>query len=230
MTGQDNDPTPNRSRRRLSNTALTVAIGAFVTAGILIVGVTVLASSLESTVAEATQGTTATSAVQPTPPKAVSTQPGLAPPATTTITPSTTSTSATPIAANKTAKEAVPLKVEVGDCVVLDPDPAKVGKTACGSPDSTYRVVDKGGEGASCPADSDHSHSVDKTTLCLDIDWTVGSCMALEPAPARIPCTSADGVKVVAVKQNTTEVDTCPDADRGFVYSERKFVVCFADL
>ncbi|WP_369023833.1 LppU/SCO3897 family protein [Nocardia cyriacigeorgica] len=231
MSGNDN-PTPSRSRRRMTNTALIVAIGAFVTAGILIVGVTVLASSFESTVAEAKQGATSTTAATTTassPAKpAPATQPGLAPPVTTTS--KTTTTSATPIAANKTAKEAVALKVDVGDCVVLDPDPKKVGTTACGSPDSTYRVVDKTGEGGSCPSDADHSHSVDKTTLCLDIDWTVGSCMTLKPTPARIPCTSPDGVKVVAVKQNTTEVDTCPDADRGFVYSERKFVICFADL
>ncbi|MFE3444439.1 hypothetical protein ACFXNW_15530 [Nocardia sp. NPDC059180] len=230
MNGQDNNPTQSRSRRRLSNTALTVAIGAFVTAGILIVGVSVLASSLESTVAEAKQGTISTTSAQPAPPTTGSTQPGLAPPVTAATTTPATSTSATPIAGNKPAKEAVAIKVDVGDCVVLDPDPAKVGKTDCGSPDSTYKVVDKGGEGTSCPSDSDHSHSVDKTTLCLDIDWTVGSCMTLKPAPTRIPCTSADGVKVVAVKQNTTEVDTCPNADRGFVYSERKFVICFADL
>ncbi|BDU08452.1 hypothetical protein IU485_10695 [Nocardia cyriacigeorgica] len=230
MSGHDN-PTPSRNRRRMTNTALIVAIGAFVTAGILIVGVSVLASSFESTVAEAKQGATATSTstVASTSAKpAPATQPGLAPPVTTTS--KTTTTSATPIAANKTAKEAVALQVDVGDCVILDPDPKKVGKTACGSPDSTYKVVDKAGEGGSCPSDADHSHSVDKTTLCLDIDWTIGSCMTLKPSPTRIPCTASDGVKVVAVKQNTTEVDTCPNADRGFVYSERKFVICFADL
>ncbi|WP_228815147.1 LppU/SCO3897 family protein [Nocardia cyriacigeorgica] len=222
-------PAPNRTRRRLTNSALIVAIGAFVTAGILIVGVSVLASSFESTVAEAKQevSATATTTASPTP-KTPLKQPGLAPvPPPTTTTPQT---SASPVADNKTAKEAVAVQVNVGDCVVLDPDPKKVGKTACGSADSTYKVVDKGTEASTCPSDADRSHSVDKTTLCLDIDWTVGSCMTLKPSPTRIPCTSPDGVKVVAVQQNTTNVDTCPDADRGFVYSERKFVICFADL
>ncbi|NEW40825.1 hypothetical protein GV794_08570 [Nocardia cyriacigeorgica] len=229
MTEPDNNQAPSRSRRRLSNTALTVAIGAFVTAGILIVGVSVLVSSFESTVAEAKQDATTTSVARTSAPTSGSKQPGVAPPPVTTTTTSAP-TSASAAAANKSAKEAVAVKVNVGDCVVLDPDPAKVGKTDCGSDDSTYKVVDKAAEGASCPSDADHSHSIDKTTLCLDIDWTVGSCMALKPSPTRIPCTAADGVKVVAVKQNTTEVDTCPNADRGFVYSERKFVICFADL
>ena len=51
--------------------------------------------------------------------------------------------------------------------------------------------------------------------------------------PKRIDCTTRgtpNGVKVVEVKQHTTNVNTCSMSDRGIVYRQRQFVVCVARL
>ncbi|MFQ6398472.1 hypothetical protein ACLMAJ_34160 [Nocardia sp. KC 131] len=135
-------------------------------------------------------------------------------------------------ARGETGKQIVRLDINPGDCVELTGagDTTALGKTACGSANSAYKIIAKA---AQCPTDADRTfHQTPDSALCLDIDWVVGGCMELTPDnPKRIDCAtpgSHDGARVVEVKQNTIDVNTCSKGDRGIVYHERKFVVCVA--
>lgn len=129
------------------------------------------------------------------------------------------------------------LKVEVGDCVEIghNGDTTTLGKAACGSATSNYKIIDKASENAACPSDADRTlndtlRGINRAALCLDIDWVVGGCMdPNKDNPKRIDCTAKgipNGVRVVEVKQNTTNVNVCSASDRGIVYQQRQFVVC----
>lgn len=138
-------------------------------------------------------------------------------------------------------KIATGLKVNVGDCVQIgrNGDTATIGKAPCGSPSSNYKVIEKAPENAACPSDADRPfndtlHGVNRAALCLDIDWVIGGCMELvQDNPKRIDCAAKgtpNGVRVVEIKQNTTNVNVCSTSDRGIVYQQRQFVVCVARL
>ncbi|MEU0501640.1 hypothetical protein [Nocardia sp. NPDC005998] len=129
------------------------------------------------------------------------------------------------------------LKVEVGDCVEIghNGDAVTLGKAACGSATSNYKVIDKASENAVCASDADRTlndtlRGINRAALCLDIDWVVGGCMdPNKDNPKRVDCAAKgipDGVRVVDVKQNTTNVNVCSASDRGIVYQQRQFVVC----
>ncbi|WP_378734282.1 hypothetical protein [Nocardia brasiliensis] len=133
-------------------------------------------------------------------------------------------------------KSAAVLPVDVGECVELHGtgEHTVFGKTACGSANSTYRIIEKAPPNAHCPSDADHTYHHTGTALCLDIDWIVDGCMQLVPhQPKRVDCTVRgvpDAVKVVEIKQATTDVNACTSGDRGIVYHQRQFVVCVARL
>ncbi|WP_148306688.1 hypothetical protein [Nocardia nova] len=145
-----------------------------------------------------------------------------------------------PLILNKGADEKHPGEtVTVGDCVaavVAAPDGgAPVRKSACNGTDSRYKVTAKVAEGGRCPADADRS--VGETlpggatdTVCLDYNWVAGNCMSVADSPEPIDCaaTAPGRVRVVEIKYGTTDVNTCTSGDRGFVYNERRFVVCVA--
>lgn len=163
-------------------------------------------------------------------------------PAQPTVTGVTSSASDEPLVLNKGADQKHPGEtVAVGDCVaavVATPATSDAGapvqKTACASTDSRYKVTAKAVAGARCPADVDRS--VAETlpggatdTLCLDFNWVTGACMNIaDGSPTPVDCaTAAPGrVRVVEIKNDTTDVNSCSDGDRGFVYKERRFVVC----
>ena len=119
-------------------------------------------------------------------------------------------------------------------------DNAGIGKASCGSPNSTYKIVDKAPANSACPSDVDHTYNgtlqgADHAALCLDIDWVVGGCADLVPGnPKHIDCDTpgaSNGVRVVEIRQGTTNVYDCGTGnDRGIVYQQRQFVVCAARL
>ncbi|MFI6869022.1 hypothetical protein [Nocardia sp. NPDC050406] len=137
---------------------------------------------------------------------------------------------------NKTAAQGRPA-VNVGDCVDVGND-APLAKTACGTGESGYRIVQTAAEHGHCPADVDHIHheprlGADNDAVCLDIDWVVGGCMRLGDDPTHIDChTPADtqAVRVLAIERDTTDITRCPSGDAGFVYDQRRIVVCVAHL
>ncbi|WP_062983742.1 LppU family putative lipoprotein [Nocardia anaemiae] len=129
------------------------------------------------------------------------------------------------------------LKVEVGDCVEIggSGDNPTLGKAACGSATSNYKIIDKAAENAACPADADRAlndtlHGINRAALCLDIDWVVGGCMdPNKDNPKRLDCNVKgvpNAVRIVDIKQKTTNVNVCSSSDRGIVYQQRQFVVC----
>ncbi|GGL35511.1 LppU/SCO3897 family protein [Nocardia jinanensis] len=222
-------------RARVGATAAAIAIAAVVTSIVLGIGVAALLATAgsdetteelaASTAAETTAstGATATSLAPVAPPSVL--VPTGAPP-TTTTTPSAVGTAGS---ANKEAKQAPP-KVEVtaGECLsaVGEKD---VTKASCGSAESRYKVASTGPAGTACPADADSSHTIGETTMCLDIDWVVGSCVDVSgDQPQRTEC-GPGGVQVISILPETVNVNACPSADRGFVYDERRFVVCIGD-
>lgn len=222
-------PSPRARRSRFVVIGLAVVTAAVVTSIILAIGVVTLLAATESTSEgrsalppSGTTGASVDTSVPIQPPPVVQ----IAPPARTDTTTTTTTTTAekTPSLDNKEAKEAPEKKVEVGQCIG-DLGGPEIAPVSCGSAESRYQVVGKG----QCPGDTDSTHRIGEETLCLDIDWVVGSCMSLDgDHPTRVAC-APGAVRVLSVLRNTVSVETCPSADRGFVYDERKFVVCFAN-
>ncbi|MBF6176429.1 LppU family putative lipoprotein [Nocardia blacklockiae] len=169
-------------------------------------------------------------------------QPGLVLPG-----PPPSSTEAPPSPAGVVNKDAAPRKdpaaieLNVGDCVAFGGGEPAVSKIACGTPGSSYKVVDKADPAKRCPTDVDRSYSEPAPapdaaaagSLCLDINWVVGGCMDMtSDTPKPIDCAARPpkAVRVVEIKQGTANVNDCSSGDRGFVYNQRKFVVCVASL
>ncbi|MFI6871086.1 hypothetical protein [Nocardia sp. NPDC050406] len=132
-------------------------------------------------------------------------------------------------------------QANIGDCVKLGgtTDDATIEKATCGSTDSNYKVVGKARKNDQCPTDVDQAYyetlnGVETGALCLDIDWVIGQCIDLGGEdPLRIDCgtqTATEGVKVLGIEKNTTSVDSCVEGDQGYVYDERRFVVCVTAL
>ncbi|MET8799875.1 hypothetical protein ABZV91_26200 [Nocardia sp. NPDC004568] len=224
---------PQDKRARVGATAAAIAIAAVVTSIVLGIGVAALLATAGSD--ETTEDLAAPAAVETTTAGgATETSPApVAPPS--VLVPSTAPPTTTPStvgiagSANKEAKQAPP-KVEVaaGECLSALGE-KEVAKASCGSPESRYKVSGAGPAGTACPADADSSHTIGETTLCLDIDWVVGSCVDVSgDQPQRTEC-GPGGVQVISILPDTVDVNACPSADRGFVYDQRRFVVCIGD-
>ncbi|TQM30995.1 LppU family putative lipoprotein [Nocardia bhagyanarayanae] len=137
------------------------------------------------------------------------------------------------------SKAPTAILMNVGDCVVLGAGEEGIEKAACGGGTSSYKVFDKVPADGKCPADADQSYGqrvrgVEQGSLCMDIDWVVGGCMELGAGnPKHIDCAAggtAKGVRVLEVKQGVTDVNQCASGNYGFVYNQRRFVVCVAEL
>ncbi|HEY5857423.1 MAG TPA: hypothetical protein VIW24_26200 [Aldersonia sp.] len=158
--------------------------------------------------------------------------------ATTGTTPTGT-TSPRPTTTTTGSGGAIDFDAEVGECVNLGgtTDDAEIDHADCGSAESNYKIISKEATNADCIGDADSYYyetlnGVEQGALCLDVDWVVGGCMDLSGEdPKRIDCTvpTSDGVKVVEIQQNKTDVNDCPSSV-GFVYDVRRFVVCTEDL
>lgn len=225
---------PQDKRARVGATAAAIGIAAVVTSIVLGIGVAALLATAggeedtEDLAVPASAVTTAIGSsitVVPAAPAGPSSAP-----APSSAPPTTPSALGTAGQANKEAKEAPP-KVEVvaGDCV-SGLGEKEVTAAPCGSGESRYKVASMGPAGTACPTDADSSHTIADTTLCLDIDWVIGSCVDVSgEQPQRTEC-GPGGVRVISILPETNSVNACPSADRGFVYDERRFVVCFADI
>ncbi|WP_328387207.1 hypothetical protein [Nocardia sp. NBC_00416] len=223
-------------RARVGATAAAIAIAAVVTSIVLGIGVAALLATAGSgdeatnDLAAPAASATATT-VTDIAPVAPAAPAGPSSTSATSSAPATTpSALGTAGPANKEAKQA-PLKVEVaaGECLSGFSD-KDVSKAACGSAESRYKIASAGPPGTACPTDADSSHTIGETTMCLDIDWVVGSCADVSgDQPQRTEC-GPGGVQVISILPETVSVNACPSADRGFVYDQRRFVVCFADL
>lgn len=155
----------------------------------------------------------------------------------------TTSSAPTSTPTETTEQGGLSLDAEIGDCVSLggSTSDATIDAALCGSGDSNYKVVGRAERSTQCVSDVDNYYAesrngVELGALCLDIDWVVGGCMDVgtgTTGPARIDCTTTtatDGVKVVAIEENADEVAACDAGTSGYVYPERRFVVCVDEL
>ncbi|WP_324194484.1 LppU family putative lipoprotein [Nocardia blacklockiae] len=134
----------------------------------------------------------------------------------------------------------VDFHAEIGDCVTLGGSNAEatIAEAACGSAQSNYKVIGKAPTSGQCATDADNVYyeelrGRETGALCLDRDWVIGGCMDLGgDVTKRIDCgaPAVEGVRVLSILQNTDSVDACPHDDGGFVYEQRKFVVCVQDL
>nr|WP_246461396.1 hypothetical protein [Nocardia transvalensis] len=139
-----------------------------------------------------------------------------------------------------TAGGDVDIQVEIGQCVKLggSTSAATIDKAACGSAESNFKVVGKAPNSDGCPSDADEIYyetlrGRETGALCLDRDWVVGGCMDLGgEVVKRIDCAAkaTEGVRVLSILPNTDAVDACPGSDGGYVYDQRRFVVCVQDL
>ncbi|WP_328389589.1 LppU family putative lipoprotein [Nocardia sp. NBC_00416] len=137
----------------------------------------------------------------------------------------------------------VSFDAEIGACVALGgtTTDASIEEASCGSNESNYKVIGKAEQSTQCVSDADNYYAesrngIEMGALCLDIDWVIGGCMDVgggATGPERIDCTAtsaADGVKVVAIEENAEDVSACGSGSSGYVYPERRFVVCVEEL
>ncbi|MFZ2529235.1 MAG: hypothetical protein WAX14_16520 [Rhodococcus sp. (in: high G+C Gram-positive bacteria)] len=157
-----------------------------------------------------------------------------------TTTASSSRTTTTTTTSSSSSDADLDIDVAIGDCVILGGtvDDATIDNADCGSMESNYKVIGKVASSDECVSDADQTYyetlsGVETGALCLDIDWVVGTCMELGGEdPMRIDCTepSTQGEKVTEILQNTDDVNDCTISAGGFVYSERRFVVCTDSL
>jgi hypothetical protein len=128
---------------------------------------------------------------------------------------------------------------QTGDCLnVGGPvDRPYSFKAECGSPESNFKVVSTVQDGADCPNDVDSYYSTrtfsgDGTTVCMDVDWVIGSCMSVDPNhdrdPIRVNCSDAsvpNRQKATQILQKVSNPDQCASGI-GYPYDERQFTVC----
>lgn len=129
---------------------------------------------------------------------------------------------------------------ETGDCVALGGTiaDATIDSATCGAGDSNYKVIAKAPTSSRCISDSDNFYArtvngVERGVLCLDVDWNIGSCMEMSGEdPENIECTepAIEGVRVVSIEEDAAGVDVCPVGASGYVYDQRRFVVCVEEL
>ncbi|WP_425303615.1 LppU family putative lipoprotein [Nocardia wallacei] len=152
--------------------------------------------------------------------------------------PTTTSGKARPTTTAPSTGGSVDFQAEIGDCVNLggtDQD-ATIEKAGCGSPRSNYRVIGKAPTSGQCVSDADSVYYEQRRgketgALCLDRDWVVGGCMDIGGDDTkRVDCggSAVEGVRVLSILQNTDSIVAC-NSD-GFVYDQRRFVVCVQDM
>ncbi|WP_378735211.1 hypothetical protein [Nocardia brasiliensis] len=134
----------------------------------------------------------------------------------------------------------IDFKAEEGDCVTLGgtTSNATIEKASCGSRAANYKVIGKAPKSSQCVSDADNYYAetlngIEQGAYCLDIDWVVGGCMDVGgDDPKRIDCTgtaSSKGVKVVKRVDGADDVSVC-GSGTGYVYEERRFVVCVQEL
>ncbi|MBL1073201.1 hypothetical protein JK358_02200 [Nocardia sp. 2] len=131
-------------------------------------------------------------------------------------------------------------QASIGDCVKLGgtQDDATIEKATCGSANSNFKVVAKARNSDACSADTDQAYyetlnGIETGAICLEIDWVVGECMELDNIAQRITCSTPgtiEGVKVLEILTGSTDVNDCKNGDRGYVYEERRKVVCVQSL
>ena len=134
--------------------------------------------------------------------------------------------------------------LQVGDCLEVGGtlDRPEATKVPCGSTESNFKVVSAVTDSDQCPSDVDSYYSQRSTfsdtssTVCMDIDWVVGSCMSIDPEhdkdPFRVDCTDAaqpHRQRATQILQGVANVDQCASGI-GYAYDERQFTVCVEDL
>lgn len=130
--------------------------------------------------------------------------------------------------------------LQVGDCLKMGgpPDNPEATEVVCGTPESNFKIAAIVQDSADCPNDVDSYYSMRSTfddvttTVCLDIDWVVGHCMSIDPAPESDPVRAdcADPAlphlqRVTEILDDVAVVDQCASGV-GYAYEDREFTVC----
>ena len=134
------------------------------------------------------------------------------------------------------------IDIAAGECVdfsVAAEDEAEVEPVDCDAAEASHVVVDQVTDPADCPGDIDvtyyeTSFESETLALCLDVNWTLGTCYDVTDGPARTEQASCSGQldrrieQVETVLRGTTAYEGCSRG--GFIYDERQFVVCTVPL
>lgn len=121
----------------------------------------------------------------------------------------------------------------VGGCVNLSGPLVNASLTVvdCGSPQHTYRIVQRVNTPNECGdvdrAVYNNSKATGQYTACLDLAWDASSCISLGQPVAKVACddTAAQKrIKPVKVILDTTTLEGCVDG--GYKHPQRRFTVC----
>jgi hypothetical protein len=134
--------------------------------------------------------------------------------------------------------------LKVGDCLKVGGtvDRPEATKVDCGTTHSNFKVVATVSESEQCPTDVDSYYSQsatfspESTTVCMDIDWVVGSCMSVDPEndadPHQVDCEDASAPnrqRATQILTGAANVDQCASG-LGYAYDERQFTVCVENV
>ena len=130
------------------------------------------------------------------------------------------------------------IDIATGECVdfsVTSENEAEVEPVDCDAAHASHVVIDQVTGPVDCPGDIDvtyyeTSFESETRTLCMDVNWKIGTCYDITEGPARTEQVSCSGQpgrlieQVETVLRATTAYDGCSRG--GFTYDERRFVVC----
>lgn len=147
-----------------------------------------------------------------------------------------TAASSSPSASSTLPGSGFGIEAGAGECVRLtgSADTTVVEAATCGAEPANYRIVDVVTHTDECVPDVNRAFAktvdgVQVSALCLDYDWVVGGCMDLGgDAPRHVDCgaPAAEGHRVGEILSGSVVVDDCLSPTGGFVYAERRLVVC----
>ena len=130
------------------------------------------------------------------------------------------------------------IDVAAGECVDFSANAegeAEVELVDCDAAEASHVVVDRVTDPANCPGDVDvtyYERSLESETLalCMDVNWTIGTCYDVTDGPARteqVSCSGQPGRRIEQVETVLRDSTAYQECSRGgFAYDGRRFVVC----
>jgi hypothetical protein len=105
----------------------------------------------------------------------------------------------------------------------------KLVDKACGSPASTFRVIDRVSDVSECVRDADLTYSWSSGpasgAVCLDYDWAADQCLRITSnAVSKVDCADRDAVRPEIAIVGAVDVSYCREG--GVAHPLRRFTIC----
>jgi len=105
----------------------------------------------------------------------------------------------------------------------------KLVDRVCGSPDSTFRIIDRVSDVSKCVRDADQTYTwrsgSNSGAVCLDYDWAENQCLHISKTlVSKVGCTQPGAVLPEMAIIGAVDVSYCREG--GIAHAVRHFTVC----